>query len=112
MAFDMKPNALKDVKRELDHLDFGNGLTRDDVRRRMPHLPDEIYLELPASKRYRSAQELVHDAVNAPHRAEGDIVREDFDAFDASGAEAEGGPSAWGEDPIIGTHQEQTPPTS
>ena len=61
------------------------------------------------SKRYRSARELVHDAVNAANRAEGDIVREDFDAFDTRGAEDDGGPAAWGEDPIIGTHQEPSP---
>ncbi|MFI5269158.1 MAG: hypothetical protein ACHQ7M_17425 [Chloroflexota bacterium] len=102
----MKPTALKDVERELESLDFSPGLNRDDVRRSMPHLPREIYLDLPASKRYRSAQELVHDAVNATNRAEGEIVREDFDAFDSSGAEDDGGPAAWGEDPIIGSHQE------
>ena len=87
-------------------MDFGDGLTRDEVRRSMPNLPREIYLELPASKRYRNARELVHDAVNARHRAEGEAVREDFDAFDSEGAEEDGGPSAWGEDPIIGAHQE------
>jgi len=108
----MKPTALKDVERELQGLDFSQGLTRDDVRRRMPNLPEAIYLELPASKRYRSAGQLVHDAVNAGHRAEGEIVREDFDAFDSSGAEDDGGPSAWGEDPINGSHSGSTPPAS
>lgn len=103
----MKPTALRDVERELEKLDFSAGLTRDDVRRSMPNLPRQLYLDLPASKRYRSAGELLHDAVNASHRAEGETVREDFDAFDSSGAEDEGGPSAWGEDPIIGAHQEQ-----
>jgi hypothetical protein len=107
---DMKPTALKDVERELQGLDFSGGLTRDDVRQRMPHLPDEIYLELPASKRYRSAQELVHDAVNAPHRAEGEFVPEDFDTFDSHGAEDDGGPAAWEEDPIMGTHSENLQP--
>ncbi|MFI5269372.1 MAG: hypothetical protein ACHQ7M_18505 [Chloroflexota bacterium] len=102
----MKPTALKDVERELEGLDFSSGLTRDDVRRSMPNLPREMYLDLPASKRYRSAHELVHDAVNAANRAEGEIVGEDFDAFDSSGAESDGGPTAWGEDPIIGTHRE------
>jgi hypothetical protein len=102
----MKPTALKDVERELERLDFRRGLTRDDVQRHMPNLPREVYLDLPASKRYRSAQELVHDAVNAANRAEGEIVRQDFDAFDSSGAEDDGGPAAWGEDPIIGEHQE------
>ena len=108
----MKATALKDVERELQGLDFGDGLTRDDVRSRMPNLPRELYLELPASKRYRSAGELVHDAQNAAHRAEGEMVREDFDAFDSSGAEDDGGPTAWGEDPIIGTHDEPQTPAS
>jgi len=100
---------LKDVERELEHLDFSAGLTRDDVRARMPHLPEQIYLDLPASKRYRAARELVHDALNAQNRAEGEMVREDFDAFDSEGAEDDGGPTAWGEDPIIGTHAEEDP---
>jgi hypothetical protein len=105
-ATDMKPTALKDVEKELQGLDFSHGLTRDDVRQRMPNLPEQIYLDLPASKRYRSAQELVHEALNARNRAEGEIVREDFDAFDSDGAEDDGGPAAWGEDPILGTHHE------
>ncbi len=102
----VKPNAAKDVERELEHLDFSQGLSRDDVRRRMPHLPEEIYLELPASKRYRSAAELMHDALNARNRAEGEIVREDFDAYGSSGAQDDGGPAAWGEDPIIASNEE------
>jgi hypothetical protein len=108
----MKPTALKDVKRELERLDFSRGLTRDDVRQRMPHLPNEIYLELPASKRYHSVDELVRDAVNAGYRAEGEVVPEDFDLFDSHGAESDGGPSAWGDDPIVGTHQTERPPAS
>ena len=106
----MKPHALKDVERQIESLDFSTGLTRDDVRRGMPNLPRQLYLDLPASKRYYSAGELVHDALNAANRAEGEVVPEDFDGFDSSGAEDEGGPSAWGEDPIIGAHQQ--PPAS
>lgn len=102
----MKPKGLKDIEQQLEHLNFSQGLTRDDVRQQMPHLPNSLYLDLPASKRYHSAAELLHDALNAPSRAEGEIVREDFDAFDSEGASEDGGPSAWGEDPIIGTHQE------
>src|SRR5689334_1157887 len=102
----MKPTSLHEVEQELARLDFSQGLTRDDVRQHMPHLPQAIYLDLPASKRYHSAQELVHAAINARNRAEGEVVREDFDAFDSEGAEDDGGPSAWGEDPIIGTHPE------
>ena len=105
----MKPTALRDVRKELEQLDFSRGLTREDVRREMPHLPNEVYLELPASKRYRSAGELVHDAVNAGYRSEGEVTPEDFDMFDSHGAESDGGPSAWGEDPIVGTHQSEKP---
>jgi hypothetical protein len=90
---------------DLERLDFSRGLTRDDVRRQWPSFPREMYLELPASKRYYAAAELVRDAGNAANRAEGEVVREDFDAFDSSGATADGGPSAWGEDPIIGAHE-------
>ena len=108
----MKRTGFENTARDLQRLDFSSGLTRDDVRRQMPNLPRELYLELPASKRYRSARELVHDAVNAANRAEGEIVREDFDAFDSSGAAEDGGPAAWGEDPIIGTHQEPAEPTA
>lgn len=105
----MKESALPDVERDLAGLDFSHGLTRDDVQRERPNLPHALYLDLPASKRYYAAKELLHDALNAPSRAEGDLVREDFDAFDSDGAEDDGGPAAWGEDPIVGVHEEQPP---
>ena len=79
---------------------------RDEVQRLMPNLPREMYLELPASKRFRNGDELLFEALNARSRAEGEVVRADFDDFAADGAEDDGGPIAWGEDPILGTHQE------
>src|SRR5215472_11400319 len=103
----MKPTALRDVRRELQKLDFSHGLTRDDLLRLMPHLPHEVYLELPASKRFRNADEIVHDAVNSGYRSEGEVVPEDFDLFGSHGAESDGGPSAWGDDPIVGTHRDE-----
>lgn len=102
----MAETAFDNLRIELQGLDWGEGLTRDEVQRDMPHLPNWLYLDLPASKRFRNADELLAAAINAPNRAEGEVVREDFDAFTAEGAEDDGGPAAWGEDPILGAHQE------
>jgi hypothetical protein len=102
----MERIALANVEAALEHLDWSQGLTRDDVRRAMPHFSNELYLELPSSKRFGSPRELLREALNAGNRAEGDLVREDFDAFSTEGAEDDGGPQAWGEDPILGTHQD------
>ncbi|HEU0166645.1 MAG TPA: hypothetical protein VFS62_02630 [Chloroflexota bacterium] len=102
----MAQSGFQNLRTELESLEWGEGLTRDDVQRAMPHLPHRMYLELPASKRFRNADELLFEALNARSRAEGEVVREDFDAFTSEGAEDDGGPMAWGEDPIIGAHQE------
>jgi hypothetical protein len=109
MLSGVKQSALPDLERDLGGLDFSRGLTRDDVRRQRPNLPQALYLEIPASKRYFNVQDLLRDALNAPNRAEGEMVREDFDAFGSGGAEDDGGPAAWGEDPIVGIHDEQPP---
>ena len=48
---------LRDVRAALEHLDFGeHGLTRNELRDRLPDLPDVIYLHLPDSKRFTSAR--------------------------------------------------------
>jgi len=111
MPGSVEPNTLRDVERDLAHLDFSRGLTRDDIRRERPNLPRALYLDLPASKRYFKVEDVLRDALNAPNRAEGEVVREDFDEFSSRGAEDDGGPAAWGEDPIVGTHAEQQPPS-
>ena len=102
----VKESAMKDLERDLVRLDFTQGLTRDDLRRERPNLPQAVYLELPASKRYYDPRDVLRDAINAPNRAEGELVRQDCDAFDSDGAQEDGGPSAWGEDPIVGIHEE------
>jgi len=90
------------LAQELERLDWTPGLTRDDVRSQISDLPDNIYLELPASKQFYRPTELLLAAANAPVRAEGDGVGADFDTFGAHGAERDGGPDAWGPDPLYG----------
>lgn len=106
----MDRTGLLNLERELEHMDWSHGITRDDVRRRMPHFPETVYLALPASKRFSSAGEMLHEALNAGSRAEGDVVPKDFDQYTSTGAEDDGGPSAWGEDPIMGSHTDDETP--
>ncbi|MBV9120694.1 MAG: hypothetical protein JOZ39_08285 [Chloroflexi bacterium] len=97
---------LTNLEQKLERLEWGDGLTRDEVRGRLQDLPEDIFLELPASKRFQNGRELLREAINAPNRAEGELVRADFDSFQSTGAAGDGGPQAWGEDPILGTHEE------
>jgi len=45
---------------------------------------------------------LLRAAANAAVRAEGEGVGADFDSFGTHGAERDGGPDAWGPDPLYG----------
>ena len=71
----MDQSGIQNLRTELESLQWGEGLTRDEVQARMPHLPHRVYLELPASKRFRNPDELLFEALNARSRAEGEIVR-------------------------------------
>ena len=92
---------LETLALRLMDLDFGSdGLTRDELRRRLKDLPDALYLRLPASRHYRSAAEVLRDAGSAPSRAEGDYLGAHPDIPEAESLD-EGGPPAWGGDPLL-----------
>lgn len=84
----------------LDGLDWSQGLTRDQIRRKYRQLPEPIYLRLPSSKRFVSPEEVLHDAGIAASRAEGDFMGASPDLPDEESVD-DGGPPAWGGDPIF-----------
>jgi hypothetical protein len=92
---------LETLTLRLMDLDFGSqGLTRDHLRRRIKDLPDALFLRLPASRHYLSAAEVLRDAGSAPSRAEGEYTGANPDIPEAESLD-EGGPPAWGGDPLL-----------
>lgn len=79
----------------LEQFDWGDGLTRDQIRRRYRNLPDGIYLRLPDSKRFHSAAEVLREAGIAQSRAEGDFMGAHPD-LPAQESVEDGGPPDWG----------------
>src|SRR5260370_12702694 len=63
-----------DTAYHLEGLDWHTGLTRDQIRAAYRDLPLGIYLRLPDSKRYGSAEEGLHEGGLAPNRAEGTLL--------------------------------------
>jgi hypothetical protein len=94
------PDEALEALETLDGLDWSHGLTRDQIRRRYRQLPETIYLRLPSSKHYTSALEVLHDAGLAPSRAEGEFLGANPD-LPESDSIGDGGPPAWGGDPIF-----------
>lgn len=81
----------------LHALDFGElGLTRGELRERVPELPETIYLHLPDSKRLASADAVLHEVARSSARAEGEFMAPD-DNTPVEGAQADFGPAAYGE---------------
>ncbi len=96
--------AIAKVRPELEQIDWGeHGLTRQDLQDRLPDFPHVLYLHLPASKRFRNAAELIHAIDVDFDRAEGEF----FDSAEAATLPDErevredGGPPAWGQDPLL-----------
>lgn len=84
----------------LEQLDWSRGLTRDRIKRRYHELPEDIYLRLPASKVFRSPEEVLAQAGIAPSRAEGEFLGRNPD-LPARDSVENGGPPAWGAQPGI-----------
>lgn len=97
---DITTDEVLEALEALAGLDWSQGLTRDQIRRKYPELPEPIYLRLPSSKRFTSPDEVLHDAGVAASRAEGDYMGADPDLPDED-AIGDGGPPAWGGDPIF-----------
>lgn len=86
----------QDVRRKLEALDLSAGLTRDELKERVPELPNEVYIYLPAAKKFYTANEvLAQTGANALARAEGEGLPPDLD-LPVIGAVEDGGPAAFG----------------
>ncbi len=91
MAFD-----TREMYRQLSDLDMSQGLTRDQIREQLPTLPDEVFMYLPASKRFYSADEVLNQTgEHALSRAEGEMVGPEFE-LPVEGATEDFGPPAYG----------------
>jgi hypothetical protein len=88
------------LRQALASLDWHGGLTRRQIQRRCRLMPEGVYLRLPASKRYYSADDVLHDVRIASSRAEGDFLGAAPDLPEAE-ARDEGGPPAWGPSPLF-----------
>ncbi len=100
-ALILTPEELRDAQQALTKLDWGEeGLTRDEIRERYSDLPSALYLRLPASKRFTSAEDTLHNVADARSRAEGEIPGDSADSPEAESI-ADGGPPAFGPDPIF-----------
>jgi hypothetical protein len=100
----LPPEELRAAALHLAQLDWARGLTRNDIKMAYPGFPQQIYLLLPDSKRFRSPAEVLHAARLAPSRAEGDFLGTAPD-IPARLSVEEGGPPAWGASPLVGPGQ-------
>ena len=92
--------TVGELRQALGALDWSRGLTRLQIKRKYRALPQAVYLRLPSSRRYHDPDEVLHDVAIAASRAEGDFLGADPDLPEAESRE-EGGPPAWGPDPIF-----------
>jgi hypothetical protein len=94
--------TVGDVRAALAALPWVHGLTRVQIRRKWRALPQAVYLRLPDSKRYTSAEDVLHDAQIAPSRAEGEFLGPypDLDVLEELSVD-DGGPPTWGPDPLF-----------
>lgn len=99
-ALRVTPEQARDAAASLAALDWGDGLTRDQIRRKYRALPQAIYLRLPDSKRYTSAAEAIHEAGLAASRAEGEYLGADPD-IPTEDSIGDGGPPDWGQQPAV-----------
>lgn len=93
-------DAALEAAVQLYDLDWNQGHTRDRLRQIYPDLPLAIYLRLPDSKVFTSADEVLHEAGLAASRAEGDFMgaRPDYPEEQSI---ADGGPPGWGTDEAV-----------
>jgi hypothetical protein len=99
-ALILTPEELAEAEQTLAQLDWGEeGLTRDEIREHYPKLPSALYLRLPASKHFISANDVFHNVADSKERAEGEIPGDSAESPEAESL-GDGGPPAWGPDPI------------
>ena len=92
--------TVGELRAALAGLNWRRGLTRLQIRRKCRALPQSVYLRLPSSRRYYSAEAMLRDAAIAASRAEGDFLGPGPDLPEEESRE-DGGPPAWGPDPIF-----------
>jgi hypothetical protein len=94
-------SALEAIRARLERANYGeHGLTRNDLRAQIPDLPEAIYLHLPDSKRFGSADAVLHEVRSSAWRAEGEFMGPD-DLIPSEGAQADYGPAAYGDSPLV-----------
>ena len=85
----------------LGSLSYGeHGLMRSEMRAHIPDMPDFIFLHLPDSKRFRSAEEVLDEVRLSAARSEGEFVAPDDDT-PSEGAASDFGPAGFGDSPLI-----------
>lgn len=94
-SLDVTPEEARATVIALSRMEWSGGLTRDQLKRKYPDLPLGIYLRLPDSKHFGSAQDVLHQAGIAASRAEGDFLGANPDIPDEDSI-GDGGPPAWG----------------
>lgn len=103
-ALILTPDELREAQQKLVQVDWGEeGLTRDEIRERYFALPQALYLRLPASKRFTSAEDVLLNVADARSRADGEIPGESAESPESESI-ADGGPPAYGPDPIFSYH--------
>lgn len=86
---------IDDLRAKLSQVDYGSGLTRDELRERV-ELPQDVYIYLPAAKKFLSADDVVNQTgAHALARAEGYGAAPDLD-MPTEGAEEDFGPPGYG----------------
>src|SRR5579885_3131560 len=95
-----QPDNVAGLTAQLAQLDWGRGLTRNDIKAAWPDFPQAVYLRLPDSKRFGSPREMLHAARIAPSRAEGDFLGAQ-PGIPTDLSVEEGGPPGWGDSPLV-----------
>lgn len=96
----LTPEQELEAEIALQGMNWSRGLTRDDIRRRYRELPVGMYLRLPDTKRYGSADEVLREAGIANSRAEGEFLGANPD-IPSEESVGDGGPPAWGQQPTV-----------
>lgn len=97
-------DAAMQARPQLAALDWGHGLTRNDIRQHLPEFPQVLYLRLPDSKRFAHADDVLRAAANFSLRAEGeftDVISTPEEVASEREVLAWGGPPSYGPEPIF-----------
>lgn len=95
------PEAEAQARQALAAVRWGDeGLTREELRVQAPNLPYQIYLKLPASKRFSDTDTLLRFASEAGTLADGEFGETTDPNVEREVLEL-GGPPAWGGDPLL-----------